>query len=159
MDQDQLEAIQARIKASSASVTTVRNLQTEREADIGAKQAIAARKRNTGRKRKPQHMPEKTVLRQCSEVLDRHPKVAQWWRVNTGAMKMDNGRYVKFSFVGASDLMLYSTTGRFGAVECKATGKKPSDDQVAFLSNVSLAGGFAVCVDHPAELELALRDL
>lgn len=157
MDQEQLDAIEKRIKASSANVVTVRHLQSEKEAQVGAKQAVAARKRNTGIKRP--HMAERLVLKGCSEILDRHPKVAQWWRVNTGAMKMDNGRYVKFSFVGASDLMFFTTSGRFGACECKATGKKPSDDQVAFLSNVALAGGFAVCVDHPAELAEALKAL
>lgn len=154
MSEEEAAKLQARIQSQS-TVRTVRHMQTEHEAAIGKNAAVAARKRNT----KPANfIPESTVLHDCSRVLDQHPLVAFWWRNNVGATTL-RGRYVKFSFVGASDLMAVSTRGRFMAVECKATGKKPTDEQAAFLSNVKKAGGFAVCVDHPGKLVLALRNL
>lgn len=153
LDSKQLADIQDRIKASS-NVRTVRHMQDEQgERQSAIQRALKAKAA------KAVYLPEWKVLRECSDVLERHRNVAFWWRVNTGAMKMDNGRYVKFSFVGASDLMAVSTRGRFIAVECKATGKKPTADQRAFLDNVTKAGGLAVCVDHPGMLALALEEL
>lgn len=96
-------------------------------------------------------------------VLESHPRVALWWRQNTGAVKVDGKRFVRFSFTGASDLMAVleggDTGGRFLAVECKATGKKASHEQQAFLDNVLDAGGWATCVDSPAKLTDYLRAL
>lgn len=157
MTQEQLDAAELRIKAA-CSVRTIRHMQTASEALTGQKTAKAAR---VGRERQRAlaRVSEAAVLRDCSRILDEHPQVAFFWRNNVGAMKMDNGRYVKFSFVGASDLMAVSKRGRFMAIECKSTGKKPTADQTAFLANVTAAGGFAVCVDHPSMLELALREL
>lgn len=151
MDEEQLAKIQARIKAASG------NIITSKPHEVSVKRQAAA-KRPRARKA-VQQVPEKYVLRECSKLLDSHPKIAFWWRVNTGAMKMDNGRYVKFSFVGASDLMAVTTSGRFVAVECKATGKKASEAQQSFLDNVSAAHGLGLCVDHPALLHAALEAL
>jgi hypothetical protein len=164
MTPERLAEIQARIKAQSPKVTTVGHMQTDEQRVYSAQQSELAKRRNTGLKRSHKRavdeLPEAAVLRDCSRVLEQHPRVSRWWRVNTGAMKMDNGRYVKFSFVGASDLMfILHGSGRFGACECKATGKKPTEEQQAFLDNVTAAGGFAICVDHPADLLNALNAL
>jgi hypothetical protein len=150
MTPERLAEIQARIK-SQCEVRTVRHA----EKDEPAKR----KPRDNFRRTRIMHVSESEVMRNCQRLLDEHPQVAFWWRVNTGAMKMDNGRFVKFSFVGASDLMAVSTKGRFIACECKATGKKPTEEQAAFLANVERAGGLGVCVDHPGKLALALRAL
>lgn len=151
MSPEQLAAHNERLKGA----------RTIRFAGNETDQEIAQKGKQPKRAPKPKlfHEPEADVLRGCQRILDSHPKIAFWWRVNTGAMKMDNGRFVKFGFVGASDLMAVSFTGRFIAVECKSTGKRPTDDQRAFLDNVTNAGGLAVCVDHPGKLALALRAL
>ena len=101
---------------------------------------------------------EKDVLKGCIAVLDSHPQIALWWRQNTGAMR-DGTRFVKFSFRGASDLMAVLKGGKFLAVEAKATGKRASPEQAAFLDNVLDAGGYAVCVDSPDKLADYLRIL
>lgn len=147
MTAEELAKIQQRI-AASTNVTTHAFEKKQRGPTV-APRAV-----------KPiQPLPEKYVLRECSKILDRHPRIAFWWRVNTGAMKMDNGRYVKFSFVGASDLMAVTTVGRFVAVECKATGQSPTDPQQSFLDNVNAAGGLGLCVDHPTLLHEALTTI
>lgn len=108
-------------------------------------------------------MRESEVLRGCIEILDSHPRIAMWWRQNTGAVKVDGKRFVRFSFKGASDLMGVikggECAGKFLAVECKATGKKASPDQAAFLDNVLDAGGWAICVDNPLKLSYYLKAL
>lgn len=106
-------------------------------------------------KQKP-FVPEYMVLAACQDVLEAHPLVALWWRQNTGAAQVA-GRYIKFSFKGASDLMGVLTSGIFIAVECKATGKKASPEQHAFLANVIEAGGKAFIVDDAKDLHNALN--
>ena len=100
---------------------------------------------------------EALVLRACMDVLEASPIVKIWWRQNTGAGKLASGRYVKFSFAGASDLMGVLRNGLFLAVECKATGKKASPEQHAFLDNVIGAGGKGFVVDDAKDLLNALN--
>jgi hypothetical protein len=108
------------------------------------------------RKIKHQKLTEKAVQSACMDILERHPRVAFWWRQNTGAVKLEGAggknRYVRFSFKGASDLMAVLVGGKFLAVECKATGKEPSDDQRAFLRRCNEAHAYGVWVDDPQQL-------
>ena len=99
----------------------------------------------------PRIIPERKVLAGCLELLAAHPKVAFHWRHNTGMVFFD-GRAVRFGFKGCSDIIAVLKGGRFLAVECKATDKQPSADQVAFLARVHAAGALGVCVDDPAKL-------
>jgi hypothetical protein len=97
-------------------------------------------------------LPEKDVLRGCLDLLSKHPKVAFYWRQNSG-MASYGDRAVRFSFKGCSDILaVLKGTGKLLAIECKATGRKPSDDQRAFLDRVRAAGGVGVCIDDPADL-------
>lgn len=104
-------------------------------------------------------MSEAAVLRGCKDILAIHPSIAFFWRQQTGSMASPDGkRFVKFSFRGASDLMaVIKGQATFLAIECKATGKKASPEQAAFLDNVLDAGGYAVCVDSPQKLADYLR--
>ena len=101
---------------------------------------------------KPPAQRESAVLDACKGILEAHPGVALWWRQNTGGMAPSEGRFVKFGFTGAPDLMAVMVGGRYLAVECKATGRKATAAQQSFLDNVRDAGGLAVCVDTPGAL-------
>ncbi len=83
--------------------------------------------------------------------------VAVWWRQNTGGMQPSENRWVKFGFTGAPDLMGVMVGGRFLAVECKATGRKATAAQQAFLDNVRDAGGLSICTDNPDALLVLLN--
>jgi hypothetical protein len=144
LSEEALEAINARNKA--------RTVKTMSKAD---QSQPAGRPKKAPKKKS---VTEAVVLRECALVLETHPAVAMWWRQNTGAAKFGD-RYVRFSFVGASDYMGVLKGGRFFAVECKAVGGMPTDNQKAFLANVADAGGVSVCVDSSAKLVAFLNSL
>ena len=112
---------------------------------------------------KPQSAPKETklserlVMRCCLEVLTHHPWVAFAWRQNTGMALGRNGQAVRFSFKGCADILGALKDGRFLAVETKASGKKATPDQQAFLQAVNDAGGLGICVDDPQALIAALE--
>lgn len=102
-------------------------------------------------------MTERQVLRACLNALQVHPKVAFAWRQNVGGF-VNKARTIRFAFKGCSDILGCLKGGRWLAVECKATGKKPSDDQLAFLGRVNASGGLGICVDDVAQLLRALEE-
>lgn len=66
------------------------------------------------------------------------------WRQNTGAMRGDDGRLIRFGLcVGSSDIIGMSPDGRFLAVEVKRLGGRTSAAQVRFIAAVNLHGGRA----------------
>lgn len=122
-------------------------------AEVAAKSKANRAARITVAKQAPKtRLSEKLVMKGCIDILSSHPKVALFWRQNTGAAKMKGDYWVKFSFKGASDLMAVMVGGKFLAVECKATGEKASKEQDAFLLNVYAAGAYSICVDDPQQL-------
>ena len=153
LTEEQLAAIQRRIRESGRSVNgkyglnAAENAPDEPPARPKAQpQAKPARKR-----RKAPAARESQVMEAVAGILERHPLVAAYWRQNTGAAKFQQ-YYVKFSFRGCSDYLGFLTDGRILAVECKATGKKPSPEQAAFLANVEKAGGFSCWTDDGVNL-------
>ena len=159
LSEEQLAAIQDRI--NSANKRAVRNLtgpDEERTDALMHAQLKAAKKRKPKEQKYVHRMRESQVMDAVQRILATHPKVAMFWRQNTGAAKL-KGFYVKFSFKGAADWLGMLQGGRFLAVECKGTNGKASDDQIAFLKNVNDAGGFALVVDDPAQLIGALDAL
>jgi hypothetical protein len=96
-----------------------------------------------GRSPRRKSMPmirEADVLRAVLACLEAHPKVAFCWRSNTGGFSVGpetRQRYVKAGFVGQSDILGMLTDGRFLAVEVKRPGAELSNDQAAFLANVT----------------------
>lgn len=100
---------------------------------------------------------ERQVIRACMQILSKHPKVALAWRQNSGRAIAAGGQSIKFAFKGCSDLLGMLRGGRFLAVETKATGSKPSPEQLRFLQNVNEAGGLGLCVDDPSTLLNALE--
>lgn len=83
---------------------------------------------------------------------------AMTWRNNTGVLRDERGRPVKFGLCeGSSDLigiteviitadMVGKKIGRFTAIEVKQLGKRPTDDQSRFLDVVKARGGAATWV-------------
>lgn len=111
--------------------------------------------RGAGKYRKPKVL-EREVLRACIDLLAVHPKVALAYRVNTGAMRIDD-RYVKFGAKGTPDIVGVLKGGRALYVEVKRPGKMPSPEQNAFLYAVNQAGGFACWVDSADKLNKLLK--
>lgn len=85
---------------------------------------------------------EADVLVSVFAYLRMHPKVAWIKRVNTGATKIE-GRFMRFGFLGCSDIIGQLKDGRFLAVECKSSVGKPTEPQTDFLELVRSTGGLA----------------
>lgn len=65
-------------------------------------------------------------------------------RNNVGALEDRNGRLVRYGLgTGSSDLIGWTRTGRFLAIEVKAPHGKPTDQQRLFIAAVQDAGGLA----------------
>lgn len=92
-------------------------------------------------KEKPLVAPERDQLSACMDYLAMHSAVAWHVRMNSGAMKTEEGRYVRFGFVGCSDIIGQLKSGKFLAFEVKRKGEKPTDDQLAFIAKVNLYNG------------------
>lgn len=110
----------------------------------------------------PLKLAEVQVLRACMNALEVHPKIAFAWRQNVGAFdagfkKDRTRRVVRFAFKGCADILGCLKGGRWLAVECKATGKKATKEQQAFLDRINKSGGFGICVDDPQTLVNALE--
>ncbi len=150
------DELDVKVKRGDVKIVGARLVQRGMDGEPEQKHATAANR--AAKAERLLQQPESAVLRECSELLERHLAIALWWRANSGGVKTEHG-YVKFNFVGCSDLMAMSTHGRFLAIECKATGKKASPDQQSFLDNVNASGGLGVCVDHVGKLALALMEL
>lgn len=90
-------------------------------------------------------MNEADIMRSC--MIEASSLGATVWRNNIGAYKDSRGIFVKYGVCnpGGSDLIgLYQ--GKFLGIEIKAQGKKPTPEQVNFLSFVHKNGGLAgVC--------------
>lgn len=150
------------VAAHNARIGTARIVRGKSSMDDSkpaGRKPIGLPKAKRERKRALARVPEWRVLKGCIDLLKSHPKVAFHWRQSTGAFQVD-GRYLKFSFKGASDLMaVMKGTAQFWAIECKSTGKKATDDQQRFLDAVNEAGGRGLCVDDPAKLAEALNSV
>lgn len=78
------------------------------------------------------------------------------WRNNRGSVELGDGKRLTYGVGpnGASDLIGFRTVvvtqamigkriAQFVAVECKAAGGEPTDDQITFLDRITAAGGRA----------------
>ena len=82
------------------------------------------------------------------EYLERCSSVAFAHRQNTGQTKYTDRhgeeRWVRYGWVGCSDIIGFMTDGRFLAIECKSARGTSTPEQVAFLQAVHAAGGVAI---------------
>lgn len=98
---------------------------------------------------------ESVVLKQCLDYLKL--KGIYCWRNNTGACKSGN-RYIRYGFIGSSDILGILPDGRFLAVECKRTkGGRVSEAQHEFLSKIASNGGVAIVAKSVDDLITALK--
>lgn len=78
------------------------------------------------------------------------------FRNNVGVAKTDTGSVIRFGLaVGSSDLIGWTLTGKFLAIEVKRPGKNPTKEQQNFLDAVTKAGGVAGvarCVEDAVEI-------
>ncbi len=86
---------------------------------------------------------EATVLAHVLLALKYHPCVAMVWRVNSGAVKTDE-RFIRYGFVGCSDILGILKGGRLLAVECKSAKGRLTVAQQSFLEVITKAGGLAI---------------
>jgi len=99
-------------------------------------------------------MSEAAVLKRV--MLEASKMGLLLWRNNTGALKDHQGRLVRYGLcVGSSDLIgIYK--GRFVAIEVKAPGKKPTEEQYKFMQAIVNNGGIAFWIDDEKNLKSLL---
>lgn len=103
---------------------------------------------------------ENLIQKQCLQWLSLKGVFA--WRQNTGSFRAEHKgkkRFVRFSHPGISDILGICGDGRFLAIEVKRADGKLSDDQKAFLDNVTKEGGIALVVRSLDDLIKAFRSL
>ena len=101
------------------------------------------------------HAPESDVLKAVLGTLSLHPRVAWAARVNSGVFEVD-GRFVKASFRGCSDIIGMLKGGTFLAVECKSSKGRETSDQAAFGQAVAKDGGMYVVARSVDDVMTAL---
>lgn len=95
----------------------------------------------------PKRRTETDLVREILLWCSYEPRVAWAARVNTGAHAIGEGkrrRFVRYGFVGCSDIIGQMVDGRFLAIEVKMGRNKPTQDQRAFLGNVDRHNGIAI---------------
>ena len=101
---------------------------------------------------KPSGEPsESDILRAIMSLLRHHPKVASYWRQNSGTFAERNRdgstRYIRANTAkGMSDIMGVLKDGRTLAIEVKSRTGRMRPGQEEFLATIRQAGGVAgVC--------------
>jgi hypothetical protein len=98
---------------------------------------------------------ESTILEAVLRLVRVHPKVAWVRRMNTGAVQMRGVRFMRFGFVGCSDLIGQLKDGRFLAIEIKAPAGRLTVEQAEFLDRVKRhfgVSGVARSIDDAMKL-------
>lgn len=98
-------------------------------------------------------MSEQAIQQRIRLAVSRGP--TRLWRNNTGALRDEQGRLVRFGLCeGSADLIGYSTVtigpehlgqrlAVFTAIEVKTPTGRPTAQQAAFLEHIQQAGGRA----------------
>lgn len=87
--------------------------------------------------------PEQGVLNSVLSLLRVHRKVAWAQRMNSGAYKTPDGRFIRFGFPGCPDIIGQMRDGRILMIECKSDDGRVTEDQRAVLAKVRQHGGCA----------------
>jgi hypothetical protein len=91
---------------------------------------------------------EAEILKAIMQLLKRHPRVAQCWRINSGTFAERNRdgstRYIRANTQkGMSDIMGVLRDGRTLAIEVKSRTGRMRPGQEEFLATIRSAGGVA----------------
>lgn len=96
------------------------------------------------------------------EYLEHCSSVAFAYRQNTGQTKYDGDdgktRWVRYGWVGCSDILGMLTNGRFLAIECKSRVGRLSPEQAAFLDAVNAGGGLGIVALSVDDVITAIRN-
>lgn len=80
------------------------------------------------------------------------------WRNNTGAIRAEGGRFVRFGVVGSADVLgVASPSGQFVALEVKAPGGRVSEAQTRWGAAIRACGGVYLVVRSVDEAVNGLR--
>lgn len=104
---------------------------------------------------------ERDVQRAVLAFLKAHPAVAFAGRLNSGSAQMQDGRPIWFHTLGAGAPDIVGAMKRgcaWLAIEVKRPGAKPRPEQVAWLQEITDAGGCAGWVDCVEDAERILRE-
>ena len=105
---------------------------------------------------------ERDIQAAILEYLERCSKVAFAYRQNTGQTKYDGEdgktRWVRYGWVGCSDILGMLTNGRFLAIECKSRTGRLSPEQAAFLDAVNAGGGLGIVARSVDDVITAIRN-
>lgn len=93
-------------------------------------------------------MPESGVVSSCLGLLDLMNIKA--WRNNTGALKDQRGRLVRYGLKGSADIIGILPDGRFLSVECKRPGGRIRPEQKDFMEMIIKNKGVA-CIVHSCD--------
>ena len=102
---------------------------------------------------------EAQILAAVLRFLEMHPRVAWAHRLNSGAHVVEGPagrRFIRYGFLGLSDVLGQLTDGRLLAVETKTRKGRPTPEQVEFLQLVADNGGVAVLARGIDDVEAAL---
>jgi hypothetical protein len=98
---------------------------------------------------------ESDVQSAILRALRIHPAVGAFWRQNTGAFALGEGkarRFVRFGPKGSPDIHGYLKDGRALYIEVKRPSGRVSDDQRAFIENAIKAGCVAFVARSVSEV-------
>lgn len=101
------------------------------------------------------NIPVSGVVSSCLGLLDLMNIKA--WRNNTGALKDQHGRLVRYGLKGSADIIGILPDDRFLSVECKREGGKVRPEQKQFQDMINSNNGVAVIVHSCDELLQELK--
>jgi hypothetical protein len=111
----------------------------------------------------PAKAKETPLVASCLDIILPFPCIAVAWRQNTGAARYDgkDGKkyFVRYGEPGVSDIIGFTETGRFLAIECKVEGRTTTPEQAAFLDRVHKARGIALLIRETSWLMRAMQSL
>lgn len=84
------------------------------------------------------------------------PATVRAWRNNSGALRDDDGRMVRFGLTGSPDI-IGCCAGQFFGIECKVGVGKQSPRQMAFEQAITAVGGSYIVARTVPVAELFLR--
>lgn len=108
---------------------------------------INARATSRGYKLTKPEPKESDIQSAILRALRVHPAVAFFWRQNTGAMAIGEGkarRFVRFGPKGMPDICGFLTDGRALYIECKTRTGRVSPEQQEFHDRAKKAGCVAI---------------
>lgn len=87
--------------------------------------------------------PEQGILNAVMQTLRLHQRVAWVARVNSGAYKTPDGRFIRFGFPGCPDILGQMKDGRILMIECKSEDGRVTDEQAYIIKRIRENNGIA----------------